>query len=232
MANYKVSDTDLNFVANAIRTKGGTSEGLSFPDGFVTAIGNIQTGGGSTLITKTITENGTYNASSDNADGYSSVTVAVNPKYVTGKFTFTESGANSITIPYTGSGYPIACFIYPSNGSNKSGDDFASLVQNKVEAMYSMIKLDVSTPPTYNDRTASTNKASVASLYKSSNSDPTTMGASGSGSYATYRSDAAGDAWDSLVKFNSNTSMSVYIASTSYGFAKDIEYSYLVIYSS
>ena len=34
-------------------------------------------GGGSTLITKTITANGTYNASSDNADGYSSVTAAI-----------------------------------------------------------------------------------------------------------------------------------------------------------
>lgn len=34
-------------------------------------------GGSATLITKTITENGTYNASSDNADGYSSVTVNV-----------------------------------------------------------------------------------------------------------------------------------------------------------
>lgn len=36
-------------------------------------------GGGSTpvLITKSITQNGTYNASSDNADGYSAVTVAV-----------------------------------------------------------------------------------------------------------------------------------------------------------
>ena len=39
----------------------------------------LPSGGGSsaTLITKTITENGTYNASSDNADGYSSVTVNV-----------------------------------------------------------------------------------------------------------------------------------------------------------
>jgi len=38
----------------------------------------LSTGGGSaTLITKTITQNGTYNASSDNADGYSSVTVNV-----------------------------------------------------------------------------------------------------------------------------------------------------------
>jgi hypothetical protein len=38
----------------------------------------LSTGGGSaTLITKTITQNGIYNASSDNADGYSSVTVNV-----------------------------------------------------------------------------------------------------------------------------------------------------------
>ena len=38
-----------------------------------------QSGGGGTptLITKTITENGTYSASDDNADGYSQVTVAV-----------------------------------------------------------------------------------------------------------------------------------------------------------
>ena len=35
------------------------------------------TGGSATLITKNITANGTYNASSDNADGYSSVTVSV-----------------------------------------------------------------------------------------------------------------------------------------------------------
>ena len=34
-------------------------------------------GGASTLITKNITQNGTYNASADNADGYSSVTVDV-----------------------------------------------------------------------------------------------------------------------------------------------------------
>lgn len=34
-------------------------------------------GGGSTIITKNITQNGTYNASSDNADGYSQVVVEV-----------------------------------------------------------------------------------------------------------------------------------------------------------
>lgn len=44
-------------------------------DGTKTA--GTASGGGATLITKNITANGTYNASSDNADGYSSVTVNV-----------------------------------------------------------------------------------------------------------------------------------------------------------
>lgn len=77
MSDYRVKETDLTALANAIRTKGGTGASLSFPDGFVSAVQNIPTGGGSTLIAKNVTENGTYYASSDNADGYSSVTVAV-----------------------------------------------------------------------------------------------------------------------------------------------------------
>lgn len=47
-----------------------TSQGVKTP-------GTASSGGGSTLTTKTITANGTYNASSDNADGYSSVVVNV-----------------------------------------------------------------------------------------------------------------------------------------------------------
>ena len=41
-------------------------------------------GGSATLITKSITANGTYNASSDSADGYSSVTVNVPNSYAVG----------------------------------------------------------------------------------------------------------------------------------------------------
>ena len=45
-------------------------------DEMPTRIANLPTGG-ATLIPKTITENGVYNASSDNADGYDVVTVSV-----------------------------------------------------------------------------------------------------------------------------------------------------------
>lgn len=77
MANYIVSDTNLTAVANAIRQKGGTSASLEFPDDFVEAIGDIQTGGGSSVIVEAlnVTQNGTYTAPAGTA--YSPVTVAV-----------------------------------------------------------------------------------------------------------------------------------------------------------
>lgn len=48
-------DTDLTSVANAIRTKGGTSAQLAFPAGFVSAIDAIPTGGGGNRSSGTIT---------------------------------------------------------------------------------------------------------------------------------------------------------------------------------
>ena len=44
MAEYLTNTTDLEKVASAIREKGGTSEPLVYPDGFVLAIQAIQTG--------------------------------------------------------------------------------------------------------------------------------------------------------------------------------------------
>ena len=46
MAYRKVDDTSLASVADAIRSKGGTSDALVFPEEFVSAISAIQTGGG------------------------------------------------------------------------------------------------------------------------------------------------------------------------------------------
>lgn len=76
MANYKVTDTELTGIANAIRTKGGTQAQLEFPTGFVTAIGNIPTGGEPVLQSKTATQNGTV-LPDEGYDGLSSVVVNV-----------------------------------------------------------------------------------------------------------------------------------------------------------
>ena len=56
---------------------GGALNGVARTTGTHTLKLEKQTGGSAVLITKSITQNGTYSASSDSADGYSSVTVNV-----------------------------------------------------------------------------------------------------------------------------------------------------------
>ena len=81
MALKLYEENDISAIADAIRAKVGGSGTYSVSAStgntkMATAVSNIPSGG-STLGTKNITENGTYNASSDNLDGYSQVTVAV-----------------------------------------------------------------------------------------------------------------------------------------------------------
>ena len=79
MAQVLVSDSNLTAIANAIRSKAGGSAAYK-PGQMATAINGIATASSVTLTTKTVTANGTYSASSDNASGYSSVTVNI-PSY-------------------------------------------------------------------------------------------------------------------------------------------------------
>lgn len=80
--DYKVTDTELTSIANAIRTKGGTSQPLTFPNEFITAVENIPTGGG-TLQTKTKSYTPTESAQTETIqadsgyNGLSSVAVSV-----------------------------------------------------------------------------------------------------------------------------------------------------------
>ena len=241
--NYKVSETDLTSVANAIRTKGGTSAGLSFPDGFVTAIGNIPTGTQPTLITKNISENGTYNASSDSADGYSSVTVYVsggNSNIITGTFTAAstdEGTAIAVTIPYAGSGYPVAGIIYPTYGTRKSGTTVASSLVPKSITFYSFAKNDTSVSPDYTSGTADENRFGVLAQYKYSTTDPDSYSSSqGRSDVLCTKYAASGNSAQGCMRFkDSSTNMLVWIKDpndSNYGFFSGVEYTYLIIYSS
>lgn len=125
MPYRKVNDNSLASVADAIRSKGGTSNALVFPDGFVSAISAIQTGGSapSQQAKLTIT-------STDYTGDCYGIFIFVNSEghldrldYMRGSFTFPitietviggmviflSSGFPGIPV----SDYPIGCETYP-----------------------------------------------------------------------------------------------------------------------
>lgn len=86
MAEYLTNTTDLTKVASAIREKGGTSDSLAYPDGFVTAIQAIQTGIAPQLVV-TVSAGAT-------------VTATNGSKTISG--TADSTGVCTLTVPETG----------------------------------------------------------------------------------------------------------------------------------
>ena len=143
MANYLVTDTELTSVADAIRTKGGTSADLEFPSGFVTAIGNISGGGGNlqaktninpTTSSQTIEPDEGYdglssvqiNAMASGSAATPATTITANPTISvnssTGVITATASATQSVTptvsAGYVSSGTAGTITVSGSNTSN------------------------------------------------------------------------------------------------------------------
>lgn len=202
MANYNVSSSDLTNVADAIRTKGGTSASLSFPNGFISAVAAI-------------------------------------PAVITGTFTgaTSEKGtAKSITVPYSGTGYPIWILIYPTTGAYKSGTDIYASTQTKAIILFAGAKCDVSLAPDYTESTIQNKMFAIAS-YKNSSTNNTTVSSGYNSNVTAYFGYAAsGTGASAVVRFyNSATNLSVYIApdgGAEYGFLAGTEYTYVIQYSS
>lgn len=231
---YTVKENDLTSIADAIRTKGGTSAALPFPNGFVTAVQNIQTAS-PTLTQKIITANGVYNAVDDNVDGYSSVSVSVPVvPFVSGTFTGQESQkgtAIQISIPYTGSGYPIAIMVYPSDGAGNPDSEFSSLVQKYAIGFWCATKSIPDVSPIYSSYNVSENKGVVLAFYKISDSDAASYSSSYGNNGQLYGMGTAEAGRGTPVRFSNANTMTVFIADTSYGFKDEIEYTYHIIYS-
>lgn len=185
------------------------------------------------LTTKRITANGTYDAEDDNADGYSSVTVNVPSSggasnVVTGTFKGTTTGAAmDVNIPYTGNGYPIAISIYPKGGTV----ELSSLIQKYAIVQAEINKYDASLTPDYN-ASGQAAYGTLSMIYKNSTSSAATVAASTALSTRIYRNSDSSAGSTTFLRIKSNKKLSVFIASTSYGFVANTEYTYHIIYSS
>lgn len=117
MSDYKVTDTQLSSIADAIRTKAGVSSQLAFPSGFISAVQAIPTGS-CVYVSKTITSNGEYDPTDDSADAYSHVTVSVpsGGLPVLSSATFSQNGSYSVPSGYDGFGNVVV--DVPSGGGS------------------------------------------------------------------------------------------------------------------
>lgn len=159
---------------------------------------------------------------------------------VQGTFTTpsTTGAASTFTIPYTGSGYPIALMIYidggPYNNTSSGNTTWYNSVQRYAIGVYNMVKSEITTTPTYTT-SGTANYGTVQTIYKNSTSAATTYSRTSSMTVNTYTSSSTNATSNSTacVRFKGNkTTVSYYVASSSYGLLASTKYAYVAVYSS
>ena len=169
-----------------------------------------------------------------NADGKQTGTASGGAtNYVQGTFTTSSTGGvtQSISIPYSGNGYPISWTIEPTGGIY-GNEDLYNLIQRYVTINYCGTKKNTNTSPVYSTGGVTGNQsgADVMYLYKNSTSNSLVVARTG-GDITVYTGEETAYAGNMQVIFKNATTMCIYVASTSYGFAPNIEYTYRIVYS-
>lgn len=114
---------DLTAVANAIRSKGGTTDPLVYPDGFVTAINNIQAGSGSIDIKVNELTPDCYFCDKDNHTAYLDFSNVITGKYFSFCIASYGSGFDPDDIDTEYDNVPcLICGIYTGDDSDTSPD--------------------------------------------------------------------------------------------------------------
>ena len=151
--------------------------------------------------------------------------------FVTGTFTTPSSaGASTLTIPYTGSGYPIACSVVVEGGAYVSGTDWYSSMQRYAVGQWTMTKSVFSSSPTFTT-SGSQNQGVITAIYKNSTSSSTSYTRTSAMNTNTFSSSNATNAAATCVRFKSKTSISYYTNTSSYGLLPDTTYRYFIVYS-
>ena len=157
---------------------------------------------------------------------------------VTGIFTTgsTRASTGTVTINYTGSGYPIAVVIYIENGAYDPNDSWYNTIsQYDVDAFY-MTKSQMSSTPTFvASASVPANQGVVCGVYKSSSSSATTHSRNGSSSAVFFNSSDATTGYNCVRFKNNSKTLSYYVgnkASNKVGLAPSKKYYYIITYSS
>jgi len=123
MADYLTNTTELTAVADAIRAKGGTTASLVYPDGFVSAIGDIESGGGgsSGLVLNIIISGSTYTLDKTVSEIVQALNSGISPVFIETDGAYKKyyplKSANLDSHTYNDDSLRISCTGYADNFS-------------------------------------------------------------------------------------------------------------------
>jgi len=177
-----------------------------------------------------------YTAAGVRTEGTASGGGGGSSKFVMGEFTTsaTTGAAATLTISYAGSGYPIAAVFFISGGVYNNTDTGNTTWYNSLQRYaigeWFMTKSITTSTPTYGT-SGTQNQGATTWVYKNSTSQATTYSRSSAMNTNSFTSSNATAAGATAIRFKSRTSVSYFVASTSYGLLASTKYTYIVTYS-
>ena len=162
-------------------------------------------------------------------------------KLLSGTFTVGSTGGQveTVNIPYSGSGYPLAMLIVVNGGMyNSTASGQSAWYNSKVRyalGLWAFAKAVQDTTPTY-ATSGQNNGGTTVAIYKNSTSDATSYTRTSSNATITYNSDnCVGNSANGCVRFKGNGNKFTYFtangSTSSYGFLPNITYRYYIIYT-
>lgn len=160
---------------------------------------------------------------------------------VTGTFTTGSSyGASSITLNYSGTGYPILAIVWVDGGiynnSSSGNTSWYNSVSRYDTGLVILSKSRTTEAPSYGS-SGDDNTAAITYVYKNSTSTATTYawaGVMNNNAYVGSSTNAAAN--NSMLRFKGNgKTLAYYVGnrgSTTRGLARSTKFAYLVLYSS
>ena len=161
---------------------------------------------------------------------------------VTGTFTTGSNGGStgSVSLNYTGSGYPVMALVYVENGVYNNGTGGNTTWYNSTSrydaGLVLLSKSRTNVAPTYSS-SGDENTAAISYIYKNNTSTATTYGWAGTmnnNSYVGSSTNAAAN--NSMLRFKGNgKTLSYYVGnrgSSTRGLVRSTSFSYIVVYSS
>lgn len=161
---------------------------------------------------------------------------------VTGTFTTGSTGGSTSTVSlsYSGSGYPILAVVYVDGGAYNNSSSGNTTWYNSVSrydvGFVVMSKARITSAPTYST-SGEDNYGIINYIYKNSTSNSTSYSRSGSMTANSYTSSSTNaSSGNSMIRFKGNgKTLAYYVgnrSSSTYGLARSTKFAYIVVYSS